>query len=69
MSIQNDKIVESQKDQIRLGNWQTCLNCLHRDPSLTAATDTDVRCNRFNAKPPASVIAVGCFEWTEEIPF
>jgi hypothetical protein len=56
MSTQGEAKVKSQEELIKLGIWSTCLNCEHK---------------RRPKGPPLhpEVIAVGCFEWTEEIPF
>jgi hypothetical protein len=41
---------------------RTCLNC----ERFTEATET---CGKWNARPPARVIAAGCEDHVDEIPF
>jgi hypothetical protein len=65
MSTQGEAKVKSQEELIKLGIWSTCLNCEHK----RRPKGPPLHCARFKADPPPEVIAVGCFEWTEEIPF
>lgn len=41
---------------------KTCLNCLHFD-------EPNELCKRFNARPPARIIATSCKEHEDDIPF
>jgi len=41
---------------------RTCLNC----ELFTEATET---CGKWNARPPARIIAAGCEDHVDEIPF
>lgn len=41
---------------------KTCINCEH------FSEDHEI-CNRWNARPPARVIAFGCEAYTDKIPF
>lgn len=54
--------IDVQNDNINYGIWQTCLNCdnFQKDREL---------CAKFNAKPPAVVLVVGCVHHMDDIPF
>jgi hypothetical protein len=47
---------------VRTQGWQCCLNCLDWDKA-------NERCDKFNARPPAAIIVVGCKDHTNDIPF
>lgn len=51
-----------QRRMIHAGHWQTCLNCANFNQH-------EERCLKFNARPPAMIIATGCKDWKDEIPF
>ena len=42
--------------------FANCLNCLNFDEKKEI-------CNLCNQRPPARVIAYGCPQWVDEIPF
>lgn len=44
------------------GYFTTCLNCDHWQ-------DNPELCKKFNQRPPAKVIVVGCEEHSDSIPF
>lgn len=51
-----------QEQIIRSQNWTTCLNCEYWDKK-------EEQCTTFAARPPLTVVVVGCPEWLGEIPF
>lgn len=44
------------------GVVRNCLNCEHFSPSREI-------CTRWDQRPPAHIIARGCPDWEQEIPF
>ncbi|WVW77207.1 hypothetical protein Bhz54_00036 [Stenotrophomonas phage vB_SmaS_Bhz54] len=54
--------IEFQEQIIRSQNWTTCLNCEYWDKK-------EEQCTTFAARPPLTVVVVGCPEWLGEIPF
>lgn len=57
------KLVELQVDRMMDEGWfRTCLNCQSFD-------EYKEWCMRWKAKPPAKVIAIGCEDHSDVIPF
>jgi hypothetical protein len=54
--------IEFQERIIRSQNWTTSLNCEYWDKK-------EELCTTFAARPPLTVVVVGCPEWLGEIPF
>lgn len=54
----------------RSGHIITCMNCEHwSDGRLPLGAPKPVGCTKFGAVPPPDVIAFGCPEWDQVIPF
>lgn len=53
--------IEFQKFMIRADHWICCTNCLH--------FNKDEICELFKARPPAHIIASGCKDHLDDIPF
>lgn len=51
-----------QENAVQTLKWTCCPNCEHWK------TDAN-KCGKFNALPPALVIATGCEEWAPDLPF
>jgi len=53
---------DNQKAQVDNFLWQCCLNCdqWEKDKEL---------CQKWNMKPPAKIIILGCEDWEVSIPF
>lgn len=60
--MQNQKPIEAQRSDAAHLLLRTCVKCDTFDHEAEV-------CKRFNARPPAKVIAYGCDEFIEEIPF
>lgn len=56
------EIIRLHTAMVESQTWKCCCNCVDFDEHKMA-------CNRFNAKPPAKVIVVGCEEHADDIPF
>lgn len=56
-----EQIIRFQKDSILMGTWQCCLSC-----DFWGRNEI---CEKFKARPPALVIATGCPEYIDLIPF
>lgn len=61
-SMGAQKRIEVQNNNIERALWQTCLNCDFWRKDIE-------RCEKFQARPPAVVIVVGCVHHLDEIPF
>ena len=59
---QQAQLIELQEQLIRAQDWTTCLNCEYWDKEKEY-------CTAFSARPPLTVIVVGCPAWEGEIPF
>jgi hypothetical protein len=44
--------------------FQNCANCVHLEERSNRPS-----CMKWNATPPAKVIALGCEAWEREVPF
>lgn len=53
---------DNQKAQVDNFLWQCCPNCFQWD-------DKAEQCGKWNMKPPAKVILLGCEDWEVDIPF
>lgn len=62
MNLARQELKKKQLEEIRGGKVITCTNCEDFDIKL------DI-CTRWNMKPPATVIVVGCDNWMDDIPF
>lgn len=62
-----ENIVEFQKSEIRNNNWRCCINCFH--VSFESKNHLIATCKLVNIAPPAIVIATGCEQWEDQIPF
>lgn len=65
--MQNDSehrayIIRQQEKTIDCQLWSSCVNCEFWDKKQEL-------CVQYGARPPATVIAVGCPNWLGEIPF
>ena len=64
--------IEFQNRMIRAGHWQSCIKCefwqANVKPVKRDTEDPEV-CSKYNARPPAHVIACGCPDYFEDIPF
>ena len=54
--------LEMQRNMIKAAKWTTCLNCEYWDHDLA-------QCGKFEARPPAEVVVIGCEHWLDVIPF
>lgn len=54
------KMISDLIEEARL--HRSCLTCVH----FEEATE---KCHRYEQRPPARVIAMGCPEWEQEPPF
>lgn len=59
-SNKQEAVSELQMRLIRLQAWQCCLNCLNW---------TGTECDKFKAVPPPHIIATGCRDYENDIPF
>jgi len=50
------------KELINHGTFHSCYNCEHWDIEAKV-------CSKYLAVPPVRVIALGCEEWMQDIPF
>ncbi len=61
-ALKRQKMIEMQQSLINHEQLTTCTNC-------DQWSQNHQRCDKWNAKPPAEVIVVGCIDWTASIPF
>lgn len=68
--------IQLHKELITYGIIPSCLNCIHTDNtgvrvgSTIKATDPqNVMCEKFKVQPPLQIVACGCPDWVEGIPF
>ena len=69
MDARENALREFAASLMDTGFFRSCLNCDHwtNEDSKTFPPET---CKRFNnARPPARIIATGCIEHTDSIPF
>lgn len=59
---QRQQIMDLQESLIHSNQLPTCVNCEHWN------NETE-ECIKFETKPPAYVIVIGCVEWYGTIPF
>jgi len=56
-----------QRDLMRRGNWQSCLNCLNFAPGNGKSVGP--KCEVAGVLPPPDVIVFGCEKHEDDIPF
>lgn len=56
----NNQQSNFQREAIHSLMWNTCINCGNFNKA-------EEKCNKFNAKPPAEIIVVGCDEYIIDI--
>ncbi len=67
--------VELRAEAIKLGVWPCCLNCEHwrhyveYDGAPNGPTIDEMRCTKYNVRPPDETIIVGCNQHIPYIPF
>lgn len=54
-----------------LGLDHTCIRCMHWSQGVEhgGPSNPDEMCHKFYQRPPARIIAQGCPEFVEDIPF
>jgi hypothetical protein len=65
------EIVYAQRTLIRTEQWRCCMNCENWSNNSVERKNTQPSeiCHKFNARPPAETITLGCIEWETIIPF
>jgi Fe-S-cluster containining protein len=56
------KIISDTIIKVLDNNLRSCLNCINFD-------EANELCNIYKQRPPARIIAKGCEQWFDDIPF
>ena len=56
----NNELSNFQREVIHSLMWNSCINCGNFNKQLE-------KCNKFNARPPAEIIVVGCGEYIIDV--